>query len=69
MKRWRWVLHEVSRSYTGEIAALRASNLGFKRDGKLIQVLVSEGDRVEAGESSHRLNLTKLSGDIYCKST
>ena len=34
----------VSRTYTGKIAALRASNLGFSRSGEKT-VLVGEGDR------------------------
>ena len=41
--------YEVSRSYTGEIAALRSSDLGFNRGGELVQVLVAEGDRVTSG--------------------
>ncbi|MEQ8962359.1 MAG: hypothetical protein RLP02_31275, partial [Coleofasciculus sp. C2-GNP5-27] len=31
--------YQVSRTYTGEIAALRASDLGFERSGELVQVL------------------------------
>ena len=43
--------YSVSRAYTGEIAALRSSDLGFTRGGELVQVLVSEGDLVSAGQS------------------
>ena len=56
--------YEVSRSYTGEIAALRASNLGFERGGKLIQVLVSEGDRVQAGEMIARLESEEIEAQL-----
>jgi multidrug efflux pump subunit AcrA (membrane-fusion protein) len=42
--------YEVTRSYTGEIAALRSSDLGFTRGDSLVQVFVAEGDRVSAGE-------------------
>jgi multidrug efflux pump subunit AcrA (membrane-fusion protein) len=52
--------YEVSRTYTGEIAALRASDLGFERSGELIQVLVKEGDRVKAGQSLARLDTRNL---------
>ncbi len=41
--------YQVSRSYTGEIAAIRTSELGFSRGGELIQILVSEGDRISQG--------------------
>lgn len=37
--------YDVTRAYTGEIAALRSSDLGFTRGGELVQVLVAEGDR------------------------
>jgi multidrug efflux pump subunit AcrA (membrane-fusion protein) len=42
--------YEVARTYTGEIAALRRSDLGFTRSGELVQVLVAEGDRVSSGQ-------------------
>ncbi|MGB5972089.1 MAG: efflux RND transporter periplasmic adaptor subunit [Nodosilinea sp.] len=52
--------YEVSRSYTGEIAALRSSDLGFNRGGELVQVLVSEGDRVSSGQALARLDTQNL---------
>lgn len=39
--------YQVSRIYTGEISALRTSNLGFSHGGEIEQVLVEEGDRVK----------------------
>lgn len=41
--------YQVPRIYTGEITALRSSNLGFERGGELVEVMVNEGDRVRAG--------------------
>ncbi|MEL6385401.1 MAG: efflux RND transporter periplasmic adaptor subunit [Cyanobacteria bacterium J06626_18] len=52
--------YEVARAYTGEIAALRASELGFERSGQLVEVYVQEGDRVAAGEPLARLNIQNL---------
>lgn len=50
----------VSRAYTGEIAALRSSDLGFTRGGELVQVLVEEGDRVTTGQPLARLDTQNL---------
>jgi len=52
--------YEVSRSYTGEIAALRSSDLGFNRGGELVQVLVDEGDRVSSGQALAQLDTQNL---------
>jgi len=52
--------YQVSRSYTGEIAALRSSNLGFERSGELVQVLVEEGDRLQAGQPLAQLDIRNL---------
>ncbi|MFQ5911567.1 MAG: efflux RND transporter periplasmic adaptor subunit [Nitrospinota bacterium] len=41
--------YRVYRDYTGKIVARRKSDLGFERQGKLIDVAVEEGDRVAAG--------------------
>ncbi|MEM0979468.1 MAG: efflux RND transporter periplasmic adaptor subunit [Cyanobacteria bacterium P01_H01_bin.58] len=52
--------YEVARAYTGEIAALRTSELGFERSGQLVEVLVQEGDRVAAGAPLARLDTRNL---------
>ncbi|MEO1124391.1 MAG: efflux RND transporter periplasmic adaptor subunit [Cyanobacteria bacterium J06639_16] len=52
--------YEVSRAYTGEIAALRSSDLGFERGGQLVEVTVQEGDRVTAGTPLARLDTSNL---------
>lgn len=52
--------YEVTRTYTGEIAALRSSDLGFERSGQLVNVLVQEGDRVAAGTPLARLDTSNL---------
>lgn len=52
--------YQVSRTYTGEIAAIRASNLGFSRGGEIEQVMVEEGDRVTRGQALARLDIRNL---------
>ena len=52
--------YEVSRTYTGEIAAIRTSNLGFSRGGEIEQVLVEEGDRVLQGQALAKLDIRNL---------
>ena len=52
--------YEVARTYTGEIAALRTSDLGFERTGQLVEVYVQEGDRVAAGIPIARLDIRNL---------
>ncbi|MGF1570310.1 MAG: efflux RND transporter periplasmic adaptor subunit [Nodosilinea sp.] len=52
--------YDVVRPYTGEIAALRSSDLGFNRGGELVQVMVSEGDRVVAGQALAQLDTQNL---------
>lgn len=52
--------YEVTRVYTGEVAALRASNLGFERSGELARVLVRSGDRVAAGTPLAQLDIRNL---------
>ncbi|MGJ3251391.1 MAG: efflux RND transporter periplasmic adaptor subunit [Elainellaceae cyanobacterium] len=52
--------YTTSRSYTGEIAALRSSDLGFTRGGELVQVLVEEGDRVTTGQPLAQLDTQNL---------
>ena len=52
--------YTVSRAYTGEIAALRSSDLGFTRGGELAQVMVQEGDRVTADQPLAQLDTQNL---------
>lgn len=52
--------YEVLRTYTGEIAAIRSSDLGFERSGELMQVFVREGDRVQAGQPLAQLDIQAL---------
>lgn len=52
--------YSATRTYTGEIAALRASDLGFERSGQLVSVLVQEGDRVSAGDPLAQLDISNL---------
>ena len=50
----------VSRIYTGELASLRASELGFERSGQLVEVLVVEGEVVDNGAPFARLDIRNL---------
>lgn len=52
--------YEVLRTYTGEIAAIRTSNLGFSRGGEIEEVLVEEGDRINRGQALARLDIRNL---------
>ena len=52
--------YQVSRTYTGRIAALRSSNLGFSRGGEIERVLVKEGDRVTQGQPIAQLDIRNL---------
>lgn len=52
--------YEIERTYTGEIAALRSSNLGLERSGEVVAVLVGEGDRVVQGQPLAQLDQRNL---------
>ena len=48
------------RGYTGTIVAARESQVAFQRAGKVIEVLVDQGDRIEAGQELARLDQRHL---------
>ncbi len=52
--------YSVQRSYTGEVKAARASELGFERGGKLVWLGVQAGDRVSPGTEIARLDTQNL---------
>ncbi|NEQ47321.1 MAG: efflux RND transporter periplasmic adaptor subunit [Leptolyngbya sp. SIOISBB] len=52
--------YDATRTYTGEIAALRSSNLGFERSGQLEVIWVQEGDRVAEGTPLGQLDTSNL---------
>jgi len=52
--------YEVTRSYTGEMAAQRRSELGLERGGELTEILAAEGDRVYQGQPLARLDTRHL---------
>lgn len=52
--------YQVMRTYTGAIAAIRTSELGFERGGKLVNVFVKEGDRLKSGQSIAKLDVSNL---------
>ena len=51
---------EQTRTYTGTIRAHRTSDLAFETAGKIIEVLVNDGDQVEAGQVIARLDTDTL---------
>ena len=51
---------EQTRTYTGTIRAHRTSDLAFEMSGKIIEVLVNDGDQVEAGQVIARLDTDTL---------
>ena len=52
--------YQTVQSYTGEVVAKLESEVGFERSGKLITVLVDEGDRVSSGTVLAKLDTTNL---------
>ena len=52
--------YEASRTYTGQVEALRESDVGFEVSGKLVSVRVDEGDRVAAGQVLAILDTDRL---------
>ena len=56
--------YAIERTYTGEVSALRTSEVGFERGGKLIDVFVEEGDRVSTGTPLAELDTTNLKAQL-----
>ncbi|MBE9028635.1 efflux RND transporter periplasmic adaptor subunit [filamentous cyanobacterium LEGE 11480] len=52
--------YSVQRTYTGEVKANRASELGFEQGGKLVWLGVKAGDRVSTGSPIARLDTQNL---------
>jgi multidrug efflux pump subunit AcrA (membrane-fusion protein) len=52
--------YPVTRTYTGEVTATRASELGFERSGKLIWLGTDQGNLVKAGEPIAKLDTQNL---------
>ena len=52
--------YSVNKPYTGTLVAGRRSRLGFERPGKIIQLNVDEGQRVEAGQVLAELDRRRL---------
>ncbi|MEO1006643.1 MAG: efflux RND transporter periplasmic adaptor subunit [Cyanobacteria bacterium J06638_38] len=53
-------IYQTQQSYTGEVIARRKSEVGFERGGKLVEVLVDEGDRVKRGDLLAKLDISNL---------
>jgi multidrug efflux pump subunit AcrA (membrane-fusion protein) len=54
----------VPRSFTGLIKAARASDLGFKRSGRIEQILVRSGQSVAQGQVLACLDLPQVTADL-----
>ena len=52
--------YTTTQTYTGEVSALRTSEVGFERSGKLVKVLVEEGDRIWRNAPLARLDTVNL---------
>lgn len=52
--------YQMRQSYTGKVVAMRSSEIGFERGGKLVTVLVDEGERVTIGTVLAKLDTTNL---------
>ena len=52
--------YTTTQTYTGEVAALRTSEVGFERGGKLVEVLVEEGDRISLDAPLAKLDTANL---------
>ena len=55
--------YQTSQTYTGEVTASRSSEVGFERGGKLVTVLVEEGDSIEAGMALAKLDTANLEAE------
>lgn len=55
--------YQTSQTYTGEVQASRISEVGFERQGKLIEVLVEEGDRITEGMLLAKLDTANLEAE------
>ncbi|NET47919.1 MAG: HlyD family efflux transporter periplasmic adaptor subunit, partial [Merismopedia sp. SIO2A8] len=52
--------YSITRTYTGQVAALRSSEIGFENGGTLVWVGVDRGDRVTKGSPLARLDTRNL---------
>lgn len=52
--------YQTTQTYTGEVTALRTSEVGFELPGKLISLAVDEGDRVKQGQTIAQLDTATL---------
>ncbi len=53
-----------ARDFTGKIFARRTSDIGFKRGGKVVEVLVEEGQAVKKGQVIARLDVRELNSQM-----
>ena len=56
--------YSTTQTYTGEVTALRTSEVDFERGGKLVEVFIEEGDRVSAGTPLAKLDTANLAAQL-----
>ena len=56
--------HAVRESYAGRVASPRSSDLGFDRPGRVVELLVDEGDHVEKDQRLGSLETRDLRAEI-----
>ncbi len=52
--------YDVTRDFTGEVMARRTSDIGFELGGRVVEILVEEGDDVHIGQDLARLDTSRL---------
>jgi len=52
--------YRVQRAFTGRATARQRSDLGFEQDGKVVEIAVDTGDRIQEGQLLARLDTARL---------
>ena len=52
--------YQATQTYTGEVTALRTSEVGFELGGKIVSLSVDEGDWIEQGQTIAQLDIATL---------
>ncbi|GAB1543998.1 efflux RND transporter periplasmic adaptor subunit [Scytonema sp. NUACC21] len=56
--------YQLSQAYTGEVAAMRVSELGFEHSGRVVELKVDRGSRVTAGTPLAQLDSSDLETQV-----
>lgn len=52
--------YQTTQTFTGDVAALRTSEVGFELGGKIVAIAVDEGDRIKKGQTIAQLDTATL---------